>query len=168
MCIRWCIPLEEESGLCSITELLSLLSSFNCFLFVCSFLRSLSFLLSKCMSLLFDAQGRPRRLKPFPTSKKQGTRGVFVPRRAPQGPARFQRHRELLLQSSLETCVCARMELEKENQGKKYKARGKNKQLKLFQPAFSQLDMSSSDILAHTWKIHTHLFWLSLKTVWEE
>ena len=59
-------------------------------------------------------------------------------------------------------------ELEKENQGEKYKARGKNKQLKLFQPAFSQLDMSSSDILAYTWKIHTHLFWLSLKTVWEE
>ena len=60
------------------------------------------------------------------------------------------------------------MELEKENKGEKYKARGENKQLKLFQPAFSQLDMSSSDILAHTWKIHTHLFWLSLKTVWEE
>lgn len=49
------------------------------------FLHSLSFLLRKCMSLLFDAQGRPRRLKPFPTSKKQGTWRGFCSQEGPAG-----------------------------------------------------------------------------------
>lgn len=44
------------------------------------------FLLRKCMSLLFDAQGRPRRPKPFLLKQETGhMEGLFVPlREAPQ------------------------------------------------------------------------------------
>ena len=54
-------------------------------LLVCLFLHSLSFLLSNCMSLLFEAQARPRRLKPFPTTKKQGMPRGFCSQEGPAG-----------------------------------------------------------------------------------
>ena len=54
-------------------------------------LHSLSSVISNCLNLLFGTQGRPRRLKPFSTSKKRGDhRGAFVPGRASQDPAQFQ------------------------------------------------------------------------------
>ena len=59
----------------------------DCFSFVSG---SLTSLISNCLSLLFGTQGRPRRLKLLLQTRNGGHGGAFVPRRALQGPARFQ------------------------------------------------------------------------------
>ena len=78
----FCVSLQKELRLCFITELVfkpSLLFLLDCFSFVYC---SLTPLISNCLSLLFRTQGKPRRLKPFSTNKKQGTLKPFAPWRA--------------------------------------------------------------------------------------
>ena len=69
-CIYW--YLQEELGLCFITELLFL----DCFSFVSAFPH---FLISNCLSLLFGTQGRPRRQKPFSTNNLQVPAPLIIP-----------------------------------------------------------------------------------------
>lgn len=137
---------------------------FNSFFgFVSAFL---SFLSSQEMHGLLFGLREGTRLKPFSTNKKQGTWRGFVPRRPMQGPARFQRHKELLLQSSLETCVCAMMELEKENQGKNIK-QGEKQTVK----AVPSSILPTGPPVLTFWLYMENTYssiWLSLKTVWEE
>ena len=62
-----CVSLEEELGLCFIAEAI--------------FLNRFSFILSLVTVWVFETQGRPRRLKPLLTNKKQGHGGASVPGR---------------------------------------------------------------------------------------
>ena len=84
ICIRLlCISFEEELGLSFITELL--------FKLLLLFLFALPLFLYALTSLvnylcpLFGTQGRPRRLKPFATNKKQRTRRGFGTWEGPAG-----------------------------------------------------------------------------------
>ena len=78
LCIPW-----EEPGLCLNAELL--------FLDHLSFLSAFPpYLISNCLNLLFGAQEKPRRLKPFFYKKETGHTEAFVPGKAPQDPALFQ------------------------------------------------------------------------------
>ena len=49
------------------------------------FLHSLTSVINNCRSLLFGAKGRPRRLKPFSTNRKQGTHRGFCTQEGPAG-----------------------------------------------------------------------------------
>ena len=59
---------------------------FSCLTIFSSFLSHLTSLGSNCLGLLFGTQGRPRRLKPFSTNKKQGTQRDFCILEGTAGP----------------------------------------------------------------------------------
>ena len=67
-----CISLEEELGLCFITDLFFKLSYFSCLTAFPLFLHPLTSLISYCLSFLFGPQGSPRRIKPFFLPRRNG------------------------------------------------------------------------------------------------